>query len=166
VTAPRKPTSVEVWKAIDDAAFKDEVDRVAAMSDQELEAELLKDGFDPKDLESSKNETPEEPKSKPAPVRRLPIRRAAPWLIAATLTFTLIGLAAMNVVSVVGHGAPDPAELAATLRKDAKAACGLSKWRTCLDRLNDADRLDPAGASETQALRKKAEDELHAQPER
>jgi hypothetical protein len=165
VTAPRKPTSVEVWKAIDDAALKDEVDRVAAMSDQELEAELLKDGFDPKDLESPKIETPES-KSKPAPVRRLPVRRAAPWLIAATLTFTLIGLATMNVVTVVGQGAPDPAERAGTLRKDAKAACDQSKWRTCLDRLNDADQLDPAGASGTQALRKKAEDELHAQPER
>ncbi len=69
----------------------------------------------------------------------------------------------MNVVTVVGHGAPAPAERAATLRKDAKAACDQSKWRTCLDRLNDADRLDPAGASETQTLRKRAEEELSAQ---
>ncbi len=67
MTAPRKPTSVEVWKAIDDTAFKDEVDRVAAMSDQELEAELLKDGSIRRTSNRRRAKRPNRPRASPPP---------------------------------------------------------------------------------------------------
>lgn len=50
MTTPRKPTAREAWEAIDATSFQAEVDRVVGMSDDEVEAELLKDGFDPSDL--------------------------------------------------------------------------------------------------------------------
>jgi hypothetical protein len=103
-------------------------------------------------------------------VTRLPLRtRAAPWLIAATLTLTLVGLVSINTVSLVSHPRPQSAaERAAALRSDAEAACEQAKWRACLDRLDEADQLDPAGARETpvQTLRKKAEDALGGGRER
>jgi hypothetical protein len=50
VTTGRKRTAREVWEAIEEASFRDELDRILHMSAQELEAELLKDGFRPEEL--------------------------------------------------------------------------------------------------------------------
>jgi hypothetical protein len=48
VTTPKtKRTPAETWKAIMDAADEDEMDRILALSDAELDAELRADGFDP-----------------------------------------------------------------------------------------------------------------------
>src|SRR5260370_24360326 len=98
-----------------------------------------------------------------------PRGRAAAWVTAATVTAAFIGVASRNTVVAVGHGAPDSsAQRAAKLRKDAEQACGQSQWRTCLDRLDEADRLDPATANEPrlQDMRKKAENGLSVRPER
>jgi hypothetical protein len=169
VTPPSKakPTAREVWEGIDDTSFRAEVDRIIEMSDDEVEAELIKDGFDPAKLRAGGQSTkqgqgaPEKQATerKPAPVRRLSfVARTAPWLIAATL-ITLLG--SVGVTSLVGRGQPDSrAQRAATLRNDAKEACAKAQWRTCLDRLDEADDLDRGGANEpsVQALRKQAEE--------
>jgi hypothetical protein len=165
VTAPSKgkPTAREVWEGIDETAYEEEVKRVLAMSDAEVEAELLKDGFDPAKLAAPVQKhgdgAPEPPATerRPAPVTRLPLRRrTAPWFAtaAATVTALLGGYAAMTP-SFVTNPPPD----AAALRKEAREACAKAQWRVCLDRLHLADDLDPAGAKDpsVRELRDQAE---------
>jgi hypothetical protein len=44
---------------------------------------------------------------------------------------------------------PSPRERAARIRDDAFASCGESRWAECERRLNDAQRLDPGGESDS-----------------
>jgi hypothetical protein len=166
MTARSKPTAREAWDAIDEASFRAEVDRVVAMTDEAVEAELLRDGFDPADLAPRQTEattmtTAEPPQTgepKPAPVRRLPVRRQmVAWLVAANLA--LVAGAGTMTTGLTGGHAPSAAEQGAALRDGAKAACAKAQWRACLDDLDEADRVDPGGADEVDAreLRQKAE---------
>jgi hypothetical protein len=43
----KKRTDAELWTAIEDMAAEDEMERIAALSEEELDAELRADGFDP-----------------------------------------------------------------------------------------------------------------------
>lgn len=67
--------------------------------------------------------------------------------------------------SVLPH-APTPFEQAADERKRALAACDALQWQPCLDGLDRAKTLDPAGdaAENVQNARKLAEDALHPPP--
>jgi hypothetical protein len=182
VSAPKKPTAREVWEAIDETSFRAEVDRVNAMSDAEVEAELLKDGFDPADLSLNANanakpapqattgggngkdenaaDANKTAPAKLAPVRRLPVVRIASWAVAASFVLLVGGVVVRNALP------PDdvtrtPAEHAAKLREDARKACAKAQWRTCLDRLDEADKIDPDRAQdpEVRKLRLQAEHE-------
>jgi hypothetical protein len=44
-----KRTAREAWKAIEELAIEDEMDRILALSDAQLDAELVDAGFDPKE---------------------------------------------------------------------------------------------------------------------
>jgi hypothetical protein len=159
VSAPEKKKAREVWEAIDETSFRAEVDRVNAMSDAEVEAELLKEGFDPADLGSSAGETASPPATT-APVRRLPLaRRFAPWAAAAAVALLLGGVAALKKSDDVTR---TPAEHAAALRESAREACAKAQWRTCLDRLDKADKYDAVGADDprVRSLRHEAEQGL------
>jgi DNA-directed RNA polymerase specialized sigma24 family protein len=61
---------------------------------------------------------------------------------------------------------PAPMERARALRAEASAACERGEWQPCLDRLDDAARLDPAGDSslDVAALRTRARAELSPEP--
>ena len=64
---------------------------------------------------------------------------------------------------VVGTPLSQPAvEHAAQLRDGAQRECEQARWRRCLDLLDKADRLDPAGAADAKVerLRKSAEQAL------
>jgi hypothetical protein len=178
VTTRDKPTEREAWDAIDEASFRAEVDHIVAMTDEEVEADLVKAGFDPAKLAApqakeaaqkdpaQKAEDAEvaaalaaaETDAKPARVRRLPFRgRMAVWLVAAAVGG---GAAATMAPGLTGHGdSRSSIERAEALRKDARAACAKAQWRTCLERLDEADRVDPGGASDAnvKALREQAE---------
>jgi hypothetical protein len=163
MTAPKKPSASEAWEAIDEAAFKAEVDRVVAMSDEDVEGELVKEGFDPAKVGSGKGagKGPVAPvpvtEARVAPVKRLPLHmRNATWLAAAGFLLVLGTVAVMNRDPNVTRS---PAQHAAELRNDAKEECAKARWRACLDRLGEADGLDPEGAADTKvkALRKEAE---------
>ncbi|WP_437737675.1 RNA polymerase sigma factor [Sorangium sp. So ce1335] len=58
----------------------------------------------------------------------------------------------------------DPLERARSLRAEALRACEEAAWRRCLDQLDEADRLDPAGrgAPDVAAARERALDALRA----
>jgi hypothetical protein len=184
-----KPTAAEAWEAIDETAFRAEVDHVLEMSDDEVEAELLKAGFDPATLgsgeagagegakattttpttetatattgttaETSKATPPAE--SKPAPVRRLPTRtRIAALLAAATLPLLVGAVAAIMVPDLP---TATPADHAATLRKEAQEECAEARWGSCLDLLDQADRVHPEGAGDAKVkeLRRQAKQGL------
>jgi hypothetical protein len=222
MTAPRKPGARDVWKAIDDAGFEEEVGQVAAMRDEEIEAELLKAGFEEKDFggggaeragagasmgasagagadtgtgtgagadtaadtgtgadtgavagadsgagapseEKRRDDWREGEKRQPARKVRHPLRtRVAVWLSAATLA---VGVIALFVTAdpIARNPSPEHANGAA-LRGQAKEACARAEWRTCLDRLDEADRVDPRGAGEAAflELRKQAEEGVWA----
>jgi hypothetical protein len=153
VTTRRKPTAREAWEAIDDAAFKAEVNRIVAMSDEEVEAELLKDGFDPADLAESEKAPssqvialPAKAKTKtPTPIRRT---RRAVLLAAATVGAMAAGVAV--VVSNGGHSGglvsrPRPDPRAEALREQGLDACSRREWRLCLQHLDEAKELDAEG---------------------
>jgi hypothetical protein len=175
VSAPKKPTASEVWEAIDESSFRAEVDRVNAMSDAEVEAELLKDGFDPADLGPSAGKPtgggndgqgadPNKPApAKLAPVRRLPVARIASWAVAASLVLIVGTVAVMNRDEGVTRTAADHA---AALREQAREACAKAQWRTCLDRLDAADEIDRGGADDPSVknLRHQAEQGLGGAP--
>ncbi|WP_433936673.1 RNA polymerase sigma factor [Sorangium cellulosum] len=58
----------------------------------------------------------------------------------------------------------DPLDRARSLRAEALRACDEAAWRRCLDQLDEADRLDPAGrgALDIAAARERALDALRA----
>jgi RNA polymerase sigma factor (sigma-70 family) len=62
---------------------------------------------------------------------------------------------------------PTPVERARALRAEAEQACQRSQWQPCLDRLDEARRLDPAGDSspEVTGLRERAQQALVPAPE-
>jgi hypothetical protein len=183
MSAPRKtskPTAAEAWEAIDETAFRAEVDHVLEMSDDEVEAELLKAGFDPAKLGSGEaaaregakptttGSTAEAPQgtpaveAKPAPVRRLPTRtRMAVWLAAATLPLLVGAVAAIMVPELP---TATPAQHAAKLRNEAQTECAKAHWGRCRDLLDQADQADPGGAADEKVreLRKETERGLGA----
>jgi hypothetical protein len=93
------------------------------------------------------------------PARRRPARVV--WLAAAMLGAGVLTLVAMNgaaIVALFHHvepigpdiydaGPPNwrDLRLAARLRDDAYAACDATLWQKCLDALDEAAKLDPAG---------------------
>ncbi len=145
------------------------------MSDEEVEAELRKDGFDPAKLASGEAhatdgegasrgmpETADKPvaEAKVAKVTPLVRRmRTATWLAAAAFLLVAGAVATMNRED---HVASSRAQQAAALRNDAKGECAKARWRACLDRLDQADRLNPEGAQApaVKSLRKEAEEGL------
>ena len=182
MSAPKKPTAREVWEAIDETSFRAEVDRVNAMSDAEVEAELLKDGFDPADLGLTANEKNEKAAphattgggngkedhadankvtpAKLAPVRRLPVAwRLAPLAAAATVAMAFGGRA---LLTGTGGSTTSTTQHAAELREQARESCAKAQWRTCLDRLDEADEIDRPGADDPRVrdLRHQAEQGL------
>jgi hypothetical protein len=53
-------------------------------------------------------------------------------------------------------------EHAAKLREEARKACAKARWRTCLDRLDEADKIDPDRALDpgVRKLREQAKEGL------
>ncbi len=47
MSTPKKRTPAEAWDKIQDDADEDEIDRILALSDAELDAEMRAEGFDP-----------------------------------------------------------------------------------------------------------------------
>jgi DNA-directed RNA polymerase specialized sigma24 family protein len=67
-----------------------------------------------------------------------------------------------------GVGGGRPPKTAETLRHDALDACDTAQWRTCLDELDEARELDPAGddAAEIRVARERAQRGLAKQEQR
>jgi hypothetical protein len=155
-----RPSPEVSWETIERVAAKAEAQRLEAMSEKELDAVLLAAGFDPTAADQ---------------VARAALRgrRPARWTTRWTRGTAVAAVVAVAVVVVVlawrrreveafFTGPPEPIgpdpssqpreatpqERAATVRGLAFAACAERAWSTCGARLDEAERLDPGGASD------------------
>lgn len=189
---PRKPTALEAWKAIDETSFRAEVDRIVGLSDQELEAELLKEGFDPADLAGPETVVKraiqrfDEKAQRPAaPVRPRRSARLISWLAAAAFGLLAIVTAAERnvVIAWFRHepiapvptrefSPPKPPDLELTrqeranaLRNEAYPACGRTAWTLCESKLDEAKALDPSGEQDPNVQTARREISLARHPD-
>lgn len=169
---PNKPTALEAWKAIEEGSFRAEVDRIVGLSDQELEAELLKEGFDRADLAGPETVVKraiqrfdERARRRAAPVRPVRSARLISWLAAAAfgLLAVVTAVERNGIIAWFRHEpiAPVPSrefsppkvpdlelarqERAKALRDEAYPACGRAAWTLCESKLDEAKALDPSG---------------------
>jgi hypothetical protein len=150
MSSKKKLPPHEAWDALEKMALHDEAERVGALSDAELDAELAEEGMDPKALRARGAALAAQLKaSAPAPVVPLPAKapprkRWAALLLAATLAALVVAVALPMAVSVVGKG-NNTQERASALRRDALRACGERRWLDCRRGLDSAKGLDPEG---------------------
>jgi hypothetical protein len=169
----------EAWDALEKMALDDEAERVGALSDEEIDAELASEGLDPKALRARGAALAAKLKAAvPAPVVELGVKARLParkrWvalLAAATLAAVALAVAVPTVVIIAERrglwpgdtmvSAP-PRKDAAELRRDALIACHEQRWHDCLRGLDEARGLDPKGeeSQDVKDARREIEDAL------
>ncbi len=179
---PKLPPD-EAWDAVEKTALGDEAERVAKLSDAALDAELENKNVDARALRergaalaaklmAAKGTTATaQPAKAPAaaPVLLAPRRsRRAAWLAAAALVAISGLLYLMTVPAVVAWFRPEPIapdreqivsarERAWKLREEGLASCRASLWTTCLEKLDQAKDLDPAGETDPRIAKARKE---------
>ncbi|HEV3191804.1 MAG TPA: hypothetical protein VGY54_14940 [Polyangiaceae bacterium] len=157
----------EAWDALEKMALHDEAERVASLSEAELDRELQEKGFDPKAVRERGAALAEKLRAASAapPVPQAPMRRTLPararWAALAAAAMAAVGTAVAipTAVTVVGKSA---AQHASELRRDALGACQKARWLECQQGLDAARNLDPASEDlpEVKAAREKIAAEL------
>ncbi|HEX8792932.1 MAG TPA: hypothetical protein VF765_18430 [Polyangiaceae bacterium] len=187
-----KRTPKQALEALEKWAVRDEGERVAAMSDEELDASLEKEGVDPQAArergaalaaklmaqraaaapgQGSSAEPPKVASLEAAREKKREGRggRSLAWLAlaAAAAVVALLGgggvIVALNAPEVTPsapvpsapepHGPPEPSPTAVAqreaedLRRLAKVDCAAGAWTDCIDKLDQANGLDPAGSA-------------------
>lgn len=165
-TEKKKLAPDEAWDALEKMALDDEVERVLALSDEELDDELEKKGANPARVRQrgedlgrrleAEREAARRRKASVAPSR-------APWvawLVAASLGGGVVTAVTMNYGAIMARLRPVPIgpddagalprpspeqQLAASLRSRAYSDCTLGKLDACRQKLDEARGLDPAG---------------------
>jgi hypothetical protein len=148
---------------VTDAEVDAEEERLAGLSDDELRAEVTRQGRDP-----SRTRTPGETLAR-VMSRGERQRRGGRvvWMRRATRALAFIAAALVVVFAVVrlrtpnvGTGTPPAAGTreAAKLRKEAVGKCGEQAWAACRDLLDRAKALDPLGDKNDDVT--KARDEI------
>jgi hypothetical protein len=182
---PKLPPD-EAWDAVEKTALGEEAERVAKLSDAALDAELGKNDVDAQALRergaalaaklmAAKSTTATaEPAKAPAAAtatvpRPVPRRsRRTVWLAAAALVAISGLLYLMTVPAVVAWFRPEPIapdreqivsarERAWRLREEGLASCRASLWTTCLEKLDQAMGLDPAGEADPRVAKARKE---------
>jgi len=169
-----KRTDAEVWQALEKVAAEvRELERIDALSEDELDRELRAAGIDPAEAaklgQDLRVRAPPQASrmSPPAPApreRSSRTPRKVQWV-----AWGAVAAAAALVVAVLAkkpedaasappddHGAGSDAlpkhDAAAKLRDDAFGACALGLWGACEEKLNAARALDPAGEQDAKVL--------------
>jgi hypothetical protein len=182
-----KRSATDLWDALDDATVDAELERVLAMTPEERRRELVATGVDLDQVRARTDaivaSIPGVPADASSPaVAHPPPRHArtpssvqsdsgameafAPDHCRLPEAGRSAGLAlVIATASVPAPGGPQPpthtpASRAESLRRDAREACAKRSWQTCLDKLDEARTIDPAGdeAPAVQALRRSAGD--------
>lgn len=159
-----KLTDGELWDTLEEEALDDEMEAVLAMTPEERRKELQEAGFDLEKVHARTDALIMEP-APPAKVVALRPSRKRLAIALSTVTALAAGIGLivqMSTPELAFRAPPDdpPAVRAEALRRGARDACGAANWQLCLDRLNRARSLDPAGdqAPEIQSLRRNAGD--------
>jgi hypothetical protein len=166
MTAPRKPTATETMRALETMSEDDEAERemhrIIALPPEQLDRELAEAGIDPAQsrargeaiaLKAARLAA----EGKAQPPRRL-FSRGASLLLAAAMAALFTWTAGPTIARWVhpreiGPDNPTPEWLAQeharvqvlSLRAAAHDDCAASRWASCLQKLDDARTLDPAG---------------------
>jgi hypothetical protein len=167
-----KRTPEETLAAIESQAADDDMDDVLAMTPEERRRELAAAGFDLA-ATAAKAEALHAAAQVPTSAVVVPLRPRRTlrvvMLLAAALTIAAVATILARRDPQVAHFHPDtpspsdeptPAQRnAAELRKQAAAACDAKKIAECVDRMNEARDLDPAGDTlpEAKAIRERIE---------
>jgi hypothetical protein len=163
VSEPRKLPPEKAWELVEEDVAAQELDRIAALSDEELDAELRAGGVDPQAAARVGQAVLDDAAS--AEGRVVKLRRSI-WVWAGGLAAAAaLALVVANVArrddgvtaSPPRPGTPQARELAAALRQHAFDDCNASRWARCEEQLNDAKSFDPDGESDprVQAWREK-----------
>jgi hypothetical protein len=175
MTGDRKLTDDELFDVIAEQAIDDEAERLAHLSDADLDAELAAAGVDPEQVNAKGAELAAQllgsqpvqavpqapPPAEPAKVVHLAAarskRRPRVWLALVAAAVAAIGGGALIVANqgppppppgptvVPAPSRPAPLLLADALRDLAHTECQLKKWDECLQHMNEAADEDPAG---------------------
>jgi hypothetical protein len=167
--------TLKAVETFDEGTGDAEMDRVLAMTPEERDAELRAAGFDLAAVDAESDRLHAELVGEPGrevadaqvqPAREVVGRRRAPsrrWAVGAWAAAAAIALPALSLVAfhylqpkepVVIRPEPPPPDptanlrrAAADLRQDATEGCAKELWGLCGDRLDEAQKLDPAGES-------------------
>jgi hypothetical protein len=184
-----KRSAKDVLDDIEHSEMDDEIDRVLALTEDELHRELTGAGFDVDELHAKADALYEKlqqgaPPGEAPPTQTAPAAPASPAPAPsapaparldearARRARLIAGLAlAASVVGVYTflHSRDDdvtmsPKVYAEEQRRAAADACDHARWRECLKELDQADAVDPAGAgaARTKELRDRATKALSA----
>ncbi|HEY8090359.1 MAG TPA: hypothetical protein VIF09_21005 [Polyangiaceae bacterium] len=173
----------EAGEARDDEAYRKEVERLEAMGDEALDAELRGAGLDVGGLPTGAEIVAKGAEARAKVVPLAPPRRAsrAVSYAAAAAVILLAFFAFRNRRAVVAwwngepirpddqwlpwKPGPTPHERAEALRDRAVGACYTQQWRECRAWLDDAKALDPDGEGETRVVEARRAMERAEQPD-
>jgi hypothetical protein len=153
-----RPATDELFAKIEEQADLDEMDRILAMDDAALDAELAQGGYDPAKVRADGRALGEK-LAKAARHARL-VRGAKVAGVAAGIVALLVAAVLLTRPApqppaprpgVVPEHEPtgdlvtSPEPSPAKLRERAMSACDAHEWRRCLELLDRAREDDPAG---------------------
>jgi hypothetical protein len=169
-----KPTREELFELLEEQAADDEAERILALSNEELDAELRAEGFDPAAVRRKGAEIGERAmraggatqgltegpgwvSAQPPPSTASSAGLRWAWLASAALVAVFVGavpvvvarLAKPHELAMRMDASPSATSSAAQspqeVRERGLAACDQHRWQECLDGLGAARGLDPAG---------------------
>jgi hypothetical protein len=172
MSTPDKPDPVHAWTYVEKLLIDEEVERLEKMSGKELEDAMAAEGLDEARVPSTEQllagaaraAERRQARERARVVVLKPARTRTRWaalLAAATLGVLFASVVASNGAAILAFlkgGAeigPDdagplrpretPQERAEKLRDEAEDACRGKLWSVCDDKLDQADKLYPAG---------------------
>jgi hypothetical protein len=186
MTERGKRTDAEVWEALEKVAAEvGELERIDALSDDELDRELRAAGIDPAEAANLGQDivvrpppqAPGPPPQAPGTAKQAvrPPRKVhwVAWGAVAAVAVLIVGVLVTRPENVASpppdDSAPDAGlatklQAAARLRDDAFDSCAHGVWDVCEHRLDAARALDPAGEQDAKVLaaRRAVYDAQHA----
>jgi hypothetical protein len=183
MSTPDKPDPVRAWKYVEKLLLDEEVERLEKMSGEELEGAMAAEGLDEARVPSTEQllagaaRAAERRQARErARVVVLKPRTRTRWaaFLAAAMFSVLIGSIVVSngaaILAFFKGGAeigPDdagplrpretPQQRAEKLRDEAEEACRGKLWGVCDDKLDQADKLYPAGATDLREQRMRQE---------
>jgi hypothetical protein len=172
----RRPTTDELLAAIQEQADADEVDRIAALSDDALDAELRGLGDDPAAVRAKGAAIVARAgkvlaDQRPAAPRRIVFQLSA---LAAAAALALVMADRQDALRNRSGdiradddkpAGPSPQERALALRAKAELACANRRWSDCEDALDGAKNLDPAGEATPRVIALRAMEQAGQYPD-